>query len=202
MITFSASAQFSVGVKGGLNLATLGGDGESPDMRASFHVGGYLNFPLSDNLSIQPELLYNSVGAKNSESDSYEEDGFEITEKVDVVFKLNYVSIPLMMKYSFGAINLQAGPQLSILAKAKSKIEYEIVVDGDLEESGSVEDDVDDIKGFDVGLNVGLGADVGKLNATVRYSLGLANINDDSDFKTTNNVIQISVGYKIFDGKD
>ncbi|HYG01999.1 MAG TPA: porin family protein [Chryseosolibacter sp.] len=176
-------AQMSIGAKAGFNFANVGGDAENTDMRTSIHLGGYLNFAMSEQLSIQPELLYNSVGAKVSEGD------FEATTK------LNYLSIPVMVKYSFGNINVQAGPQLGLLLGAKEKWEG----DG---ESG--EDDVKEFyNGTDFGFNFGLGAEFGKLNATLRYSAGLSNIVDtDEDVKVTNNVIQLSIGYTLFGGDD
>lgn len=175
-------AQMSIGAKAGLNFANVGGDAENTDMRTSIHLGGYLNFAMSEQLSFQPELLYNSVGYKVSE------DGGEATAKI------NYISIPLMVKYSFGPVNVQVGPQLSFLAGAKYKWE----ADG---ESG--EEDIDDLKGMDLGLNIGLGADVDKLNFALRYSAGLSNTYDgEGDFKTTNNVIQLSIGYTLFGGDE
>jgi hypothetical protein len=184
MLSICASAQVSVGVKAGLNLANLGGDVEDTDMRPSIHVGGYLNYAFSESLSIQPELLYNSVGAKSS----YEEDGFDVEQTL----KLNYISVPVMFLYSFGNVNIQAGPQFGFLASAKSKYE----VDGESEDI----DVKDGFKGIDLGFNLGLGANFGKLNASARYSLGLSNVNDgEGDVK--NNVIQLSLGYRLFGGE-
>jgi hypothetical protein len=182
-----AFAQLSVGAKAGLNLANLAGDDvEDSDMRTSFHVGGYLNFAFSENLSLQPELLYNSVGAKSSYDDP---DFGDVTETI----KLNYISLPVMLVYSFGTVNLQAGPQVNFLAGAKYKIE----ADGE-----SFEEDINDgLKSTDFGFNVGLGANFGKLNATARYCLGLSSIADEGDADTKNSVIQLSLGYRLFGGE-
>lgn len=185
-VTF-ASAQISVGVKAGLNLANVGGDDvEDTDMRPSFHVGGYLNYAFSDALSLQPELLFNSVGAKSSYTDPDFGD-------VDETLKLSYISIPVNLQYSFGVVNIHTGPQFSFLMSAKSKYE----ADG-------VDEDVDvkdGFKGLDLGWGIGLGANFGKLNATARYTLGLSNIADVEDADVKNNVIQISLGYRLFGGE-
>jgi hypothetical protein len=183
----SAMAQVSVGVKAGLNLANVTGDDvDDSDMRMSLHLGGYLNYAFSESLSIQPELLYSSMGAKSS----YDDFGVDIEETT----KLNYISVPVMVVYSFGNINVQAGPQIGFLASAKSKVE----VDGDSEE----EDIKDFFKGTDFGFNLGLGANFGKLNASARYCLGLSNIVDADEADVKNAVIQISVGYRLFGGND
>lgn len=177
----SASAQVSIGAKAGLNFANWGGDAEDTDIRTSIHLGGYLNYAFSENLSIQPELLYNSVGTKYSE------------DEMDVTNKLNYISVPVMLIYDFGTINVQAGPQLGFLASAKAKYEF----DGESE----TEDIKDAFKGTDFSFNIGLGASFDKLNVSARYSLGLANVIDADEVDVKNNVIQLSVGYRLFGGE-
>ena len=55
----------SGGLKAGLNLSNFAGDDvDGTDMRIAYHVGGFVNFGLTDALSLKPELLYNSIGAK------------------------------------------------------------------------------------------------------------------------------------------
>ena len=183
MIAFVSAGAFAQGVSGGLkagvNLANWSGDDvEDSEMKISFHGGGFLNIAFSDALSVQPELLFNSVGTKFTEGDYSE------------TYKLSYISIPVMLMYSFGNFNIQAGPQFSILAGAKVKYE---------EGGDSLEEDIkDSLKGSDIGVNVGLGASFGKVNATARYCLGLSNIVDDDDADIKNGVIQLSLGVKLF----
>jgi hypothetical protein len=181
-----AFAQVTGGVKAGLNLANLSGDIEDTDMRPSFHVGGYVNYAFSEALSLQPELLFNSVGAKSSYDDP---DFGEVTETL----KFTYLSIPVNLQYSFGAINVHTGPQFGFLMGAK----YQVEADGVDEE----EDIKDGLKGLDLGWNIGLGASFGKLNATARYNIGLSNISDSDEGELKNNVIQISLGYTLFGGE-
>ncbi|MCD9018356.1 porin family protein [Parachryseolinea silvisoli] len=185
LCTATLFAQISIGAKAGVNLANVNGDDvDEADMRIGFHVGGYLNVAFSDALSLQPELLFNSVGYKTSE---------EIAgDDYDVTTNLNYLSIPVNLMYSFGAFNVHAGPQLGLLMSAKLKSSDVDELDG--------EDVKDFYKSSDLGFNVGIGGNFGKLNATARYTLGLSNIADDDDADVKNGVIQISLGYKIFGG--
>jgi hypothetical protein len=99
----------------------------------------------------------------------------------DTDLKLNYLAIPVMFKYGLGEqFNIQAGPQLGLLLSTDpSEIK-------------------DFLKGTDFGLNFGVGGTFGKFSADARYSLGLANINDDDSGDIKNNVIQISLGYQLF----
>lgn len=186
-VAFAFSQGLSIGAKAGLNLANLTGDDvEDTDMRLSFHAGGYLNLAFSESLSLQPELLYNSVGAKSS----YDDPDFG---EVDETLKLDYLSLPVNLMYSFGNFNVHAGPQLNFLLAAEQKLE----AGGE-----EVEFDVKDgLKGSDIGFNIGLGANFGKLNATARYCLGLTNIADDDDGDLKNGVIQLSLGYRLFGGE-
>jgi hypothetical protein len=84
----AAHAQGSFGLKGGLNLAKqkaeFDGGSFTSDTRASFHVGGYFNYAFNDQFSLQPELFYNSIGAKVDDGD-------------DIVFKFDYISLPIMV---------------------------------------------------------------------------------------------------------
>jgi hypothetical protein len=175
----AAAQGISVGVKAGINLANLtGDDAGDTKMKVGYHVGGYAKISLTEAFSVQPELLYNAVGAKDSE------DGF------DSNYKLNYVTIPVMLGYSFGKISVQAGPQIGFLTSAKVKVESG-------NDSGEV-DIKDQLKGTDFGVNVGLGADFGKLNAAARYCIGLSSIVDSDNASVKNGVIQLSLGYKLF----
>ena len=170
--TGSLLAQVSGGVKAGLNLADLTGDVSDVKMKVGYHFGGFINLDLTEQLSLQPELLFNAVGAS--------EDGG------DGKININYISVPVMVLYSFGNVNIQAGPQIGFLLSAKRK------------DNGEDEDIKDLFKSTDFGFNLGLGADFGKLNASARYCIGLSNIGDDEDVEIKNGVFQIALGLKLF----
>lgn len=176
MITLFAAGAYaqsiSGGLKGGLNLANLNGDIEGTTMKIGYHVGGYANIGFSEAMSLQPEILFNAVGAKAEEGDGS--------------FNINYVSVPVMFIYSLGAVNIQAGPQLGFLMSAKIKADDE---EADMKEF---------FKGTDFGFNVGLGANFGKVNAAARYCIGLSNIADSEEGELKNGVIQLSLGVKLF----
>jgi len=185
--TATLFAQISVGAKAGVNLANVNGDVDNTDMKVGFHVGGYVNVAFSDALSLQPELLFNSVGYKYTVSNGFDE--------ADVTSNLNYISIPVSLMYSFGPVNLHAGPQLGFLMSAKTKSDFDGFDDQDLK---------DDLKSTDLGFNVGAGVKFGNLNVTARYTIGLSNIadgDDADDIDVKNGVIQLSLGYKLFGGE-
>ncbi|MBX2945367.1 MAG: PorT family protein [Cyclobacteriaceae bacterium] len=183
-ITFLSYSQIEGGVKFGVNIANQKIDVEgfnfSPDSKLAFHVGGYLNLPFGGSFSVQPELLFNSVGFKvESGGDTYKE-------------TWNYVAVPVMLRYNINdMINLHVGPQFSFLMNAKGEFDGN---SEDIEDTQSLEV----AAGFGLGINLPMG-----LNLSARYVLGLSNVYDldNNDGKITNNVFQISAGYRLFGKK-
>jgi hypothetical protein len=125
-------------------------------------------------------LLYSSVGSKAE---------IPIIGG-DLVNRLNYLTVPVMVRVNFAKIfNVHAGPQFGFLLSAKSEFDGEEV------------DIKDQLKGTDLGLGIGAGVDLPMgLTAGIRYSLGLSDINDspDDNSSVNNNVLQLSVGYRLF----
>ncbi|WP_417355641.1 porin family protein [Flavobacterium sp.] len=177
---FASQAQdIKFGAKAGLNIADFGGDAETSGSRTGFHVGAVAEFKLTEQFSIQPELLYSMQGAK-----------FETVIDFAVIeqdMKLDYLNVPIMAKYYlFEGFSIQAGPQVGFLMSAKAEDE----------------DVKDSFKSIDFALNGGVGYELPMgVFFQARYSAGLADINDvDVDgadaVKINNNVISVSVGYK------
>lgn len=178
--TLLNAQSFSIGARAGLNLAketASGGSGSvSLNTRTSFLLGGYATILFNDNLGLQPELFYSSLGA-TSGSD---------------VEKLNYISLPIFFRYNVNEnVHFLLGPQISILMSAKDKV------------GGTTTDVKGNFNSTDLGIVPGVGVDFGKFNAGLRYALGLSNIakNAPSGYSLKNNVFQIVVGYKIFSNK-
>ncbi|RXQ97611.1 PorT family protein [Ancylomarina salipaludis] len=168
------------GAKAGLNLSNLVGDDvDDVDMKAGLYFGGFLNLPLNNNLSFQPELLYSRQGWKIDSGDG------------DLSIKTTYINIPLLLKMSLGAsdkIHVYAGPQLGFLVKAEAQAEQ-----GDV--TGTV-DIKDEFKDFDFSLNFGLSFDVSdEISLDVRYNRGLSKLDDIDNSKAYNSVIQLGVAY-------
>lgn len=160
------------GAKAGLNLSNAGGDAEDTDMLTAFYVGGFADIALSDQFSVQPELLYSAQGFKQDFAGN------------EVETKLNYLNIPIMAKYYVTEeLNVQAGPQVGILLSAEA-------ADIDVKDATN---------GVDFGINFGLGYEMESgLRVDARFNLGLGDTTDDDDAgdtSVTNQVIQVGVGY-------
>ncbi|MGC1631173.1 MAG: porin family protein, partial [Gelidibacter sp.] len=133
----NSTTQF--GVKGGVNLSNITGDDVGDlDSRTSFHLGLFLEIPISERFSFQPEVLYSGQG-------------FNLNDKAE--YKLDYIQVPLMAKvYIVKGLYAEAGPQFGF--KVKEEVDYESGAGG-----GTVEVDPDDsvIKNFDTNLALGAG---------------------------------------------
>lgn len=175
-MTITSFAQtFGFGPKAGVNLSNYQGGNIQTEAKAGYHFGGMLNFGFGNVFSIQPEVLFSTLGAK-VESSGSEED-----------FKINYLTVPVMLKFrTRSGFYLEAGPQAGFRL------------------SESVPDQTIDhfAKNLDISLGAGLGyqTNIG-LGIGVRYVAGLSKVGDFSsqeinpDFK--NSVIQGSLFWVI-----
>lgn len=181
------------GVKAGVNLANIQGDdvGEL-DSRTSFHLGLFLEIPISERFSFQPEVLYSGQGFTAVSRD--QDNIFDVDDNVE--YQLSYIQVPLMAKfYLVKGLHIEAGPQFGF--KVKEEIDY-----NPADEGGNIEINSDDsyIKDFDTNIAVGAGYkfDNGFL-ISARYTHGLTNIfKDDVLFQNVdakNSVWQFGVGF-------
>lgn len=203
----TASYAQTFGVKAGLNLSNMEikgddfSDFDDSKMIPGFHLGGIVEFPISDIFSFETGLLLSTKGFKLNEKENNSE--YKI--------KMNsfYLDIPLTAKASFDVGDAKVygvlGPYLGIglSGKIKSEYSYEGETETDEEEIkwGSDEDE-DDLKRLDFGLTMGAGVEINSIIFELSYDLGLANIATITDYGLTinNRVFKISAGYK-FGGK-
>jgi hypothetical protein len=103
------------------------------------HAGIFFNIPISENFSIQPEIVFMMRGANyentinlSGDSTSYVThpssgdtlrtiffEGSAILE-YDINYSLNYIDVPIMAIYKFNnGLTLSAGPNLSFLVSSK-----------------------------------------------------------------------------------
>ncbi|MFY8213907.1 MAG: porin family protein [Flavobacterium sp.] len=163
-----------IGVKGGLNMSNFMGDIKDQSMRTSVHLGLLAEIIVSDNFSVQPELLYSGQG-----SSDYSKPGFSR-------IKLDYITLPVLGKFGLtDKLSFEAGPQLGFLVSAKNKTEEE-------------NKKLDKVKTLDFDLSAGLEYELS--NGVIfqgRYNIGLTDtgLTGDSNKRASNWVIQFSVGY-------
>nr|WP_321225111.1 porin family protein [uncultured Psychroserpens sp.] len=168
----------NAGIKGGYNLAAVTFDGEDETgQRHSFHIGIYGESFISDNFSIQPELIYSQQGYEISNSSG------TFTQK------LNYINLPIMLKvYPSNNFFLEAGPQVGYAISHKEEFDSNFNLFDTSQEF--------DPNSFDYGVNFGAGFKTNNgVSLGVRYHLGLGDIYDEGNPK--NRVWHFSIGFDL-----
>lgn len=183
LVTVPATAQFKLGVKGGLNIskASVSKDILSSNNRTGFFIGPMAEFTLPlIGLGIDAAALYNESGV------SIDKDG------VDVNSTLKTIEIPVNLKWTFGlgstaGIFIAAGPQFGFNV-------------GD-----RIIQDLYEFKKNNTTFNVGAGVKLLRhLQVGVNYNFGLSRaasiidnegLNEFLGEKIRNNTWQISLAY-------
>jgi hypothetical protein len=186
-----AAAQLTFGVKGGLNVAKLSFDpdeGFTPENRMGLVVGMLVTQPLRSRFGLQVEALYSQKGAK----DEFSEEGIDFKQTI----QLDYIEIPVLANVAVTStdtvrFSLNAGPTFGFLVNDKEVFE----VDGEKDE-----DDIEDVKSYDIGFAVGGAVQTRQLIFDARYTWGLTNLNDDPDpeeasQKVKNKAFTFTVGW-------
>lgn len=185
--TFALAQSLNFGVKGGLNLSSAAGvDAEGSESYSGLVAGGYLTLGLLPSLAIQPEILYSQKGFKLSgDADSVQWVG---------KYRINYLEIPVLVKYSFGIFvkpYILAGPYFA----ARMGTSWEETVGG-ITSSGSMDDY---IKSSDIGYVLGAGVSTPvKLSFEARYSNSFSTIYEGIPGDWKNSTISVMVGYVLF----
>ena len=182
------------GIKGGMNVASISKDGTLSDTssKIGFNAGVFMNAPLAENFSIQPEVLYNDLGSKitygQNDNNSYSTN-------------LGYISVPVMFQYNATPeFYLEAGPQFSFLVNANNKLKdgNNNILVNDWTKLAK-----DNLNTFDFGLGLGAGYYfTPQFGLTARYVAGMTKIGKDDNVygqpykDSKNNVFQVGLAYK------
>lgn len=176
LITSTAMAQHAnFGIKGGVNVYNLHNDNNAEyDTKIGFHLGLLAHFHLAKQFALQPEIVFSTQGVKYK------------VGTADGSLNLDYINVPLLFQYMFdNGFRLQAGPQLSFLVNAKSKV-------------GSTSTDAkDNLNSIDVGAAVGMSYvhPPSGFGFDARYNIGLSNINESGNVNSSNRGLQLGVFY-------
>lgn len=193
-LTSLSFAQMQLGVKGGLNIANVGGSDAdylvdedveiNLDSRTGFEGGLFFMYQFNKMFAIQPEAYYTMKGATYSE------------DQGELCLSLDYIEVPVLFKLliPIQGSNIRptvfVGPSVGFNTTAKVTIDYngDTILDLDLkDETTSTE--------FCLVFGGGIGFGVGnnEVGVEVRYILGLNSFDDASDpYDVTNNVLNFN----------
>ncbi len=172
--TVKAQDKIAVGLKAGFNSTKINlssiptGTEIKNEAKAGFLFGAYGKLKLVGNLSFQPEIYY----AKKSTQ--FIEDGFKFTNDIktwDVPLLANLKVLDLKVAHVYGL----AGPVMSFISK----------------------DDLKNLDNANWTFQAGLGAQVWKISADVRYEWGMKDISK-VDIGQKTDVLTFTIGYRLF----
>lgn len=156
-----------VGVKGGLNVSTLGVDeANDENARIGFNAGVFGRTDPDRPVGLQVELLYSTRGTHTTYS------GFFGLVDQDVDFKLDYLELPVLASFRLGeSFELQAGGYAGYLLSAN------VATSGDLG-NGDQDINTDNFKRMDFGVVGGVAFNTNGFQFGLRYLHGLSEVAD------------------------
>ena len=172
------------GLRLGLGFATVNNSEldkyDGPSSRTGLNIGAVAGFQLSPSAPVYLEsgLFYTEKGGRNN-------------KKQDIDFNLNYLELPILVKYCVdldGEFSLQSfvGGYLAYGVGGKIKRHTDRTIESAFSR--------DLFKRFDGGLRFGCGIEYQMLYADLSYELGLANIGRDAFEKTHNSCFYMNIG--------
>ena len=159
------------GPKIGANFSVLDTNTDaSEESITGLTAGLFLEIRLPTSLSFQAELLYSEQGA------DLNSDVLSLSEEIN----LDYLQVPILGKFRFlKIVNIHAGPQFGFLTNDV--------------ESDNIDIDTED---FDISAVAGVGVEIGKLRADLRYNFGFTETIESIEAK--NQYYSVAIGYEIF----
>lgn len=215
----SLMAQVKFGVKVSGNLSNIYvEDSTTTSMKPGFNIGVMGEYFLNDNMSIGAELLYSMQGAKETyEGTNLLGKEYKSTSSITT----NNINLPIMIRYYFGGLAVELGPQIGFCFGGKFKNKYES--DGDTKEEttafSKMEEETQKLEGLNdfkywnrlqIGGAIGLNYNMANgLFFGARYTYDFTNLLNDYEFdvkelkyvdkgsiKSNHGVISVSVGFK------
>ena len=168
--SLTASAQWSVTPKVGLNLANLAGDVNGNNIKVGLNAGADLMYRVSPLIGVSGGLFYSMQGTSF--------DG-------DTKWNIDELNIPILANfYVANGLALKTGIQPGFIVSAKSKTDK---LDVDIK---------DGMQSLELSVPFGISYEISDFVIDARYNLGVAKINKGNG-SIRNSVIQFTVGYKI-----
>ena len=159
------------GLKAGVNFAELWGEDALPesDRKVGYSFGAFATYKITNQLKLQPELIWSLQGENSKESGRY---------------KISYLNIPIMLKWKEAKYYYEFGPQIGLLTVNTAK-------------SVPEELRLENFETIDFAINVGMGyAFAEDWTIGMRYCQGLSNIVEGRDLK--NSVLYLGLSYRLF----
>ena len=171
MVATVASAQFSWGVQGGLNLSSLRYEGGvSSDIRPGLNIGVLADYSFAPNMSIRSGLHFTLKGSLQH----------IVGGKSPSFLNLPYLQIPIHFAYRINVVPrtrfvFHAGPYIAANPFNSSRVQY---------------------NPFDFGVGLGVGTESGRFLTGIGWDMGLIDISNFEHGSARNRNVSLTVGYR------
>lgn len=202
-----SSSPITFGVKAGFNASTLSkADQYDNDqkLKPGFNAGVFVNIPVAQKFSVQPELLFNQLGSKTEEREDYYINADRYRRVADYKKSLNYLSIPVMVQYNIlPQLYVEAGPEFGFLLGGKNKGDITTTRNSGnttVTETTTISDKI--VKDLHNTFNFGIGIGAGyyftqNFGVTARFTAGITDVyKHNTGDAIRNNAFQVGVAYK------
>lgn len=179
-ISFSTKAQFSLGIKGGVNYSTINSDNLRSSSVVGYQAGAFAR--LGGAIYLQPEVYVSSTGGEFHSNDNNYSGNVKFTN----------LNVPVLVGLRFGPKNLNlrvmAGPEY--ISRLSQNDNLSSSFNNAYNNFGNA------YKSNMLGYQAGAGVDLGALSVDLRYQGDFDNYN--SAYNQKQNLWALSVGFKIF----
>lgn len=208
LVSIAATAQIKPVVKAGIINATWNGDAKATltsvidktngiidsRSRSGFYVGGAVDLPLGETISIEPGLTYTQRGyglKGNLTINQLKIDALNARATA----QMSYIDVPVLIKVKpAGGLTLFAGPQVSYLVKNNLRADVSVLgfslVNTNL-------DITNQFNRFDVGVTGGVGYEFANgFGINAAFERGFNRIDKNQNFRAFNQGIKAGITYK------
>jgi outer membrane protein OmpA-like peptidoglycan-associated protein len=176
----------SGGLLGAVNLTKFNISGDNPtnvdfERKTGWSAGGWVNFPIGQSFSIEPQLMYSSYRYLTNST---------TTPLLLTDGKISYISLPVLLKFhAANAVAITLGPQFDFLSSVDD--DDNLAVDEDFNKTS-------------VSLSAGLELfPRSRVSVFGRYIHGLSDLNESDNHTTMewkNSNIQLGLKLRLFGG--
>lgn len=203
----AATAQVTYGVRAGANFTKWQGQDlqivedlvEKTDGwlvtkgKTGFHVGGYVNIPISETFSFEPGLEYSKKGYSIKGDLKIDALKF-LAVNARAQVQQHYIDVPLYLKANVvKGLNVYAGPQVSYLVRSTLNAKVGVLGISLFNRGIGITERFNKV---DLGLGAGAGYQFNNgISLRAGYEHGLAKLDKNNNYDAYNRVVKVSVGY-------
>ena len=207
LMTGFANAQVTYGIKAGANFSRWEGEDlqiiedlvDKTDGwlvtkgKTGFHVGGYVNIPVSETFSFEPGLEYSKKGY--SIKGDFKIDAIKVLGiNAGAQVQQHYIDIPLMLKATIvKGLNIYAGPQVSVLARGTLNAKLGVLGISIFNKGVDISNRFNRV---DLGLTGAVGYQFANgIGVRAGYDHGLSKLDKNNNYAAYNRVVKVSLAY-------